>query len=60
MGAHSYQDLEVWKRSIELVEQIYIFCKLLPKNEQYALADQLKRAAVSIASNISEGRRGLA
>ena len=60
MKLQSYKSLEVWKRSISLVGEIYIITKDLPKNEQYGLGSQVQRAAVSILSNIAEGyaRRG--
>lgn len=51
----SYQDLEVWKLGIELAKSIYVATQLLPKYETYALGDQLRRAAVSIPTNIAEG-----
>ena len=50
-----YKDLNVWKESIDLVEDIYKIVKLFPKEETYALSDQLRRAVVSIPSNIAEG-----
>ena len=52
----NYQKLEVWKKSIDLVEQIYVLVRKLPKEETYALSDQMRRAAVSIPSNIAEGQ----
>lgn len=52
----SYRDLLVWQKSIELVEEIYSLVKLLPKEETYALSDQMRRAAVSVPSNIAEGK----
>ena len=52
----NYQKLEVWKKSIELVAQVYPLIKRLPREETYALADQMRRAAVSIPSNIAEGQ----
>ena len=56
----NYQKLEVWKKSMELVEQVYPLISLLPREETYALADQMRRAAVSIPSNIAEGQaRGI-
>lgn len=55
--AHSYQDLDVWKRSIDLTVAVYGITKKLPKSEMYALSDQLKRAAVSVPSNIAEGQK---
>lgn len=51
----SYRDLDVWKKSIELVKDVYILVKSLPKEEIYALSDQMRRSAVSIPSNIAEG-----
>lgn len=53
----SYKDLIVWKKGIELVKEIYRIAKLLPKEETYALSDQMRRAAVSIPSNIAEGQK---
>ena len=50
-----YKELEVWKKGIALVLAIYEILKKFPKDEQYALADQIKRAGVSIPSNIAEG-----
>ena len=51
----SYKDLDVWKRSIVLVKDVYNLIKLFPKHETYALSDQIRRSAVSIPSNIAEG-----
>ena len=50
-----YRDLVVWKRSMELVAEVYSLVKHLPKEETFALSDQIRRAAVSIPSNIAEG-----
>lgn len=50
-----YKDLIVWKKSMELVKEIYMLTKKLPKEETYSLSDQMRRAAVSIPSNIAEG-----
>ena len=50
-----YKELVVWQKSIFLVKEIYFLCKILPKEELYSLSDQIKRSAVSIASNIAEG-----
>ena len=52
---NSYKELVVWQKSIELVKEIYGLVKLLPKEETYALSDQMRRAVVSIPSNIAEG-----
>jgi len=50
-----YKELEVWKKGILLALAVYEAIKDFPKDERYALADQIKRAAVSIPSNIAEG-----
>jgi four helix bundle protein len=50
-----YQNLDVWKKSIDLVTDVYRLVGMLPKEEMYALADQIRRSAVSIPSNIAEG-----
>jgi len=50
-----YRDLEVWKRSIGLVKQVYRLCASLPEQERFHLASQMQRAAVSVAANIAEG-----
>ena len=55
MKIKSYKDLNIWKRSIGLVEDIYKITQNFPKEEIYGLTSQLRRAAVSIPSNIAEG-----
>ena len=52
----SYRELLVWQKAMELVAEVYRVVKLLPREELYALSDQMKRAAVSIPSNIAEGQ----
>ena len=54
-GLKSYRDLEVWKKSIDWVEQIYLVSKDFPQEERFGLTSQLRRAAVSVPSNIAEG-----
>lgn len=56
MIIHSYKDLIVWQRSIELVVVIYELTEEFPKEEIFGLVSQMRRAAVSISSNIAEGR----
>ena len=51
MNEKSYKDLKVWCEAMEFVKMVYLTVKLFPHEELYALADQLKRAAVSIPSN---------
>lgn len=51
----SHKDLIVWKKSMELVTDIYTVTKRFPKDETFGLVSQMRRAAVSIPSNIAEG-----
>ena len=53
----SFKELTVWQKSMDLANEVYILCKRLPKEETYAISDQMRRAAVSIPSNIAEGQR---
>lgn len=48
-------DLDVWKKSMNLVEKIYKLSSQFPKDEMYGLTSQMRRASVSIPSNIAEG-----
>ncbi|MBQ1838522.1 MAG: four helix bundle protein, partial [Ruminococcus sp.] len=57
MYCSRYQDLKVWQKSMDLVLEVYSLVKLLPKEELYGLSNQMKRAAVSIPSNIAEGQQ---
>jgi four helix bundle protein len=50
-----HKDLDVWKRSMDLVVKVYQITKLFPDTEKYGLSSQMRRAAVSIPSNIAEG-----
>jgi four helix bundle protein len=51
----SYKDLLIWQKGIKIVFLVYELVKFFPKEELYALSSQLKRASVSIPSNIAEG-----
>ena len=51
----SYRDLQVWQRAVELAVHVYRVTQDFPKSEQYGLTSQMRRAAVSVASNIAEG-----
>lgn len=53
----SYKDLVVWQKSVELVVAVYELTENYPKSELYGLTIQMRRSAVSIPSNIAEGRR---
>lgn len=52
---YSYKNLEAFKESKNLVMSVYRILKEFPKEEQYALCDQLRRAVISVPSNIAEG-----
>lgn len=53
--AKSFRELKVWNRAIELTTLVYALTAEFPKAEVYGLSSQMRRAAVSIASNIAEG-----
>jgi four helix bundle protein len=50
-----YKELDVWKESKELVKLIYLFTSSFPNSEQFGLTTQVRRAAISVPSNIAEG-----
>ena len=54
--ARGYRDLVVWQKSLDLAKEIYILTKHLPADEKFGLVSQMRRAAVSIPSNIAEGQ----
>lgn len=56
MKSRSYKDLLVWQKSIDLSVAVYDICSAFPKSELYGLANQMKRAAISVPSNIAEGQ----
>jgi four helix bundle protein len=51
----THKDLDAWSKAIELVEAVYSLTRAFPKTEMYGLTNQLRRAAVSVPSNIAEG-----
>jgi four helix bundle protein len=55
MTVKSYRDLRVWQAAMDLVEKIYRLTQTFPNHEIYGLTNQLRRAAVSVPSNIAEG-----
>ncbi len=52
---HNYKELKVWQKARELVKMIYNVTDKFPKEETYGLINQIRRASISIASNIAEG-----
>ena len=52
---HNYKDLKVWKLSMDIAEAIYQLTSAFPSDEKFGLVSQMKRASVSIVSNIAEG-----
>ena len=54
--AKSYRDLLVWQKGIELVKEVYLLTGQFPSEEKSGLTSQMRRAAVSVPSNISEGQ----
>ena len=55
MDFFGFEKLAAYQRAMDLVEKVYALLKMFPKEEQYALCDQLRRAVVSVPSNIAEG-----
>ncbi len=56
MTIKSFRDLIVWQKAMDLVEAIYRLTKPFPKEEMYGLTSQIRRAAISVPSNIAEGQ----
>ena len=56
MKSSDFRELKVWQKAMDLTVEIYSVVKLLPREETFALSDQMRRAAVSIPSNIAEGQ----
>ncbi len=54
--AQAFQDLTVWQRAMEMSESVYRVTRSFPKDELYGMTSQLRRASISVASNIAEGR----
>jgi len=55
MEVKSYRDLLVWQKGVELAVECYEFTEHFPKSELYGLTNQMRRAAVSVPSNVAEG-----
>src|SRR5215213_6073549 len=58
MTINSFRDLRVWQSGMDLVTQVYKLTQFFPREEQYGLTSQMRRAAVSVPSNIAEGHAG--
>ena len=56
MKVKSYRDLLVWQKAMQITQEVYLLVRKLPKEELYALSDQIRRSSVSIPSNIAEGQ----
>jgi len=56
MSGHDYRDLTVWQKALDLVEAVYLATESFPSHEMFGLRGQLRRAAVSVPSNIAEGQ----
>jgi four helix bundle protein len=56
MGSRNYRDLIAWQKAMNLVAEVYRLSTSFPRQELYGLTTQLRRAAVSIPSNIAEGQ----
>lgn len=56
MKVKSYKELIVWQKAMDVAEEAYTLVNKLPKDEQFALSNQIRRAAISIPSNIAEGQ----
>jgi four helix bundle protein len=56
MKSSEFRDLKVWQKAMDLTVEVYGLVKCLPKEETYTLSDQMRRAAISIPSNIAEGQ----
>lgn len=56
VSARNYRELIVWQEAIKIAKAVYELTAKFPKQEMYALADQLRRGAVSVPSNIAEGQ----
>ena len=52
----SFKELKIWQKAIALVKFVYQITQRFPREERYALSDQIRRAAISVPSNIAEGQ----
>lgn len=52
---HRFEELKIWQKAMDITEEVYVLSAEFPKEEKYGLTSQVRRSAVSIASNIAEG-----
>ncbi|HMT00477.1 MAG TPA: four helix bundle protein, partial [Saprospiraceae bacterium] len=52
----SYKDLQVWKTSMKLIQDVYQISASFPDSEKFGITSQIRRASISIANNIAEGK----
>jgi four helix bundle protein len=55
VSIQSYRELDVWKKYMDMVEQVYALTRTFPADERFGLVSQMRRAAVSVPANIAEG-----
>jgi four helix bundle protein len=55
MGKHNFKELKAWQKALSIVPMVYKLVLKFPEDEKFALTSQIKRAVVSISSNIAEG-----
>src|SRR4051812_13020530 len=55
MRVRSYRDLGVWQKSVDFIDEVYRLTRQFPADERFALTAQVRKASVSVASNIAEG-----
>ena len=53
---NSFRDLIIWQKGLDITQEVYLLTKKLPKEELFSLSSQLRRAAISVPSNIAEGK----
>ena len=52
----SFRDLQIWQKGLQITKEVYVLTQELPKEEMFGLISQMRRSAISIPSNIAEGR----
>ncbi|OEY72574.1 four helix bundle protein [Salegentibacter salarius] len=52
---HNFQNLKIWQKAMDIAKEVYVISSKFPSEEKYGLTSQIRRSAISIASNIAEG-----